>query len=1130
MDQQSVDVEEIVVDLPNLGSLRGTQGVTARTRRKFFQFLGVKYAEAPVGELRFKKPVHIAPWTGIKDATEYGAAFPSISNYESIPDEDKFNPELEDCLSLCVYSADLTGKLPVMVYIHGGSFNEGNSTHHPPNYLLEKDIVLVVPQYRLGPIGFMSLMTQEIPGNAGILDILLALEWVHNQIEFFGGDPENVSAFGQSAGAVIISHLTLSPLVNENLFQRVILQSGSSFTPWATHADAVGDARKAAIASGRCTEDSTIEEFEQCLLEMDVKSLYKYSNGLRTRPVLGGPSGVLPETPDEVFLQSLNRKDLSVMLGVTKNDGGFQLMQFFDIIEGTIGFSDTNYNSFKLLHLFLQKTRMIDVSGTLAGFISLNLWEPDVVARGNFSEMLPGFYDTVNTFVIKAPVWKYAKMNASVNPKNTWLYTFDYEGEHTRHGYGEDTSKYPFEGGVAHSDDNIYLFPWPKEVANLNEEDTKFSQTVVDLWTSFATNGVPSSPEIPEWLPMETPIGPYLHLNHPSSVAFDFREEFTVVSKLDKSSELQQSQQITLEDLVLSFPSKLVVFLLRMDWKLAVVLLYHLLAVAEAKPAAAETLTIRVPGMGPIIGSVTQTAWTQSTIYQFLGINYAESPTDELRFKLPVPKAPWTDLRDTTQPPKPCPGLPILLEDPEDIAPDVEDCISLSVYTRNLSVANPVMVYIHGGAFFMGAAYQHPPQYLLEKDIVLVVPQYRLGPFGFLSMKSENLPGNAAIFDVILALKWIQEHIRAFGGDPTRVTLVGQSAGAALVNVLAYSPIVEEHLYQQVILQSGGSMGTWVWDDNPERNTREIAFKAGCNYNSTDAELEDCLIHMDVYRLMFAFSNHVNAGTPNGQNQIGGHRVTIGGPSNFLPANPFDIMSSGGGRRNLRMMAGATKNEGTFSLIGVYDGINSTIGFNNLQFNRFRLIDVVNRFMGISDTTGTLNGFLSKSLWTPSQMNSGEFLDLIDGLVDLCGVSIIKGPVLRAAQGNAFFNPNETWLYSFDYMGEHTRFGYGADTSVYPFEGGVTHSNDNIYLFPWPEDVATLNEEDTQFSMKMVELWTSFVRNGVPSSEGVVEWPPMTNVTGPYLHIDAVSHIGQDYHDEYSVTAREGIPSRLNIV
>ncbi|XP_059608246.1 glutactin-like [Phlebotomus argentipes] len=229
-------------------------------------------------------------------------------------------------------------------------------------------------------------------------------------------------------------------------------------------------------------------------------------------------------------------------------------------------------------------------------------------------------------------------------------------------------------------------------------------------------------------------------------------------------------------------------------------------------------------------------------------------------------------------------------------------------------------------------------------------------------------------------------------------------------------------------------------------------------------------------------------------------------------------------------MTGATKNEGTFALIGVYDIINQTIGTGNHRFNSFQLIDLTNRILGITDYTGTLTGFLSKSLWNQEQISGGVFQDFVNGLVDHCGVAIIKGPVMRAAQGNSFFNSGETWLYSFDYEGEHTRFGYGEDTSAYPFEGGVTHSNDNIYLFPWPPEVAQLNEEDTEFAKKMVDLWTSFAIDGVPSAPDVPFWPPMTNVSGPYLHIDKESRVGQDFYDEYSVTAREGIPSRSNIV
>ena len=98
---------------------------------------------------------------------------------------------------------------------------------------------------------------------------------------------------------------------------------------------------------------------------------------------------------------------------------------------------------------------------------------------------------------------------------------------------------------------------------------------------------------------------------------------------------------------------------------------------------------------------------------------------------------------------------------------------------------------------------------------------------------------------------------------------------------------------------------------------------------------------------------------------------------------------------------------------------------------------------------------------------------------------------MRAAQANARVNPTQTYLYTFDYKGEFTRFGYGADTSHYPFKGGVHHSDENIYLFPWPENVANLNAADTVMAQRMVDLWTSFAINGVPASSNVPSWPSM---------------------------------------
>lgn len=123
--------------------------------------------------------------------------------------------------------------------------------------------------------------------------------------------------------------------------------------------------------------------------------------------------------------------------------------------------------------------------------------------------------------------------------------------------------------------------------------------------------------------------------------------------------------------------------------------------------------------------------------------------------------------------------------------------------------------------------------------------------------------------------------------------------------------------------------------------------------------------------------------------------------------------------------------------------------------------------------------------------------------MQLAGTILVKAALLREAQANSAVNPNGTFLYSFDYRGEQTRFGYGADTSHYPFDGGVHHSNDLLYLFPFPPGEPKLNEADAKMARKMVDLWTSFAATGVPRSEltGDVEWKPMCGKLGLYLTV-----------------------------
>lgn len=192
-------------------------------------FLGVPYAAPPVGELRWKPPQPVGPWTGTRQATEFGPPCPQLAA--------TWFPYIgwnEDCLYLNVWTAQFSAgaRLPVIVYFHGGSNTSGYSqmTALGPT-LSSLGILVVSANYRLGPMGFFALpaLTEEsehhTSGNYGLLDQLQALKWVRENISHFGGDPNRVTVMGQSAGAVDICLLMASPLASD-LFQRAIMESG----------------------------------------------------------------------------------------------------------------------------------------------------------------------------------------------------------------------------------------------------------------------------------------------------------------------------------------------------------------------------------------------------------------------------------------------------------------------------------------------------------------------------------------------------------------------------------------------------------------------------------------------------------------------------------------------------------------------------------------------------------------------------------------------------------------------------------------------------------------------------------------------------------------------------------------
>ncbi|MGB3773346.1 MAG: carboxylesterase family protein [Rhodococcus sp. (in: high G+C Gram-positive bacteria)] len=213
-------MDTITVETPQ-GAVRG------RTESRVSSFLGIPYAEAPFGLLRFQPPSAPPTWDGVRDALELGATVPKVG-YRPPTSEILSEPVVpgDECLNVNVHTPDVDGSAPVFVWIHGGAFVNGSNA--VPAYdgtaFARDGVVAVVINYRLGVDGFAQI--EGAPANRGLLDQVAALEWVRDHIASYGGDPTRVTVAGESAGAMSVGTLMSMPRA-EGLFHRAILQSGA---------------------------------------------------------------------------------------------------------------------------------------------------------------------------------------------------------------------------------------------------------------------------------------------------------------------------------------------------------------------------------------------------------------------------------------------------------------------------------------------------------------------------------------------------------------------------------------------------------------------------------------------------------------------------------------------------------------------------------------------------------------------------------------------------------------------------------------------------------------------------------------------------------------------------------------
>src|SRR3990167_3982055 len=302
--------EPIAIDS---GQIEGSQLGTRRV------FKGIPYAAPPVGPLRWRPPQPAPSWRGVRKAISHSFACPQLESY---PPGGPQEPTSEDCLTLNVWAPATqgAGKLPVMVWIHGGGLISGSGSlpQYAGDQLAARGVVVVTINYRLGVLGFLAHpeLNRESPhggsGNYGLLDQIAALKWVNRNIAAFGGDPDQVTIFGQSSGSFSVSMLVSSPLAT-GLFRRAIGQSGAVFEP--VELDPLFTPNGAAEAGARFASKAGAKSLAD-LRRIPVASLLKY----RFNPQFNIDGYVLPVSPHDAYAEG-KQNNVDLLVGANAKIG-----------------------------------------------------------------------------------------------------------------------------------------------------------------------------------------------------------------------------------------------------------------------------------------------------------------------------------------------------------------------------------------------------------------------------------------------------------------------------------------------------------------------------------------------------------------------------------------------------------------------------------------------------------------------------------------------------------------------------------------------------------------------------------------------------------------------------------------
>jgi para-nitrobenzyl esterase len=457
--------ETVVTDA---GTVEGAVSADSKVRI----FKGIPFAAPPVGALRWKAPQPAPSWTGVRKAADFGARCMQGRIYGDMVFRD--NGPSEDCLYLNVWapSASSSARLPVMVWIYGGGYAAGSASEprQDGEILAKKGVVVVSFNYRLGVFGFLSHpeLTKEsahsASGNYGLLDQVAALQWVRKNIAAFGGDPDNVTIFGESAGSFSVSALMASPLA-QGLFQRAIGESGAYFSTTLS-------AQPLALAeeADQKFTDSIGAHSLEALRALPADALLDAAlkqKAIWFSPIVDGY--FLPDYVRSIFAGGRQSK-VPLLAGWNADEGDFH--GFF------AGADPTAANFIARAHALF--------GDQADAFLKLYPAATDDQAKRSAQDLAGDQFIGFST-------WRWIEAQAATGNSRVFRYEFDDAPPAPKGSTGPSRGAY-------HSAEIEFVFealaskdlPW-------RPEDEKLSDLMSSYWTNFAKTGDPNGPGLPPW-------------------------------------------------------------------------------------------------------------------------------------------------------------------------------------------------------------------------------------------------------------------------------------------------------------------------------------------------------------------------------------------------------------------------------------------------------------------------------------------------------------------------------------------------------------------------------------------------------------------------------------------------------